>query len=182
MHTKAGCGESLGGISPLLPFIAAARGIQAQSADEMQVLPGKGVSGRFKGEAFWLGSHRYLEERGEETDEVHDRSEAEERAGRTVIVIGNERHVCGLITVTDTVRPEAATVVDALRAAGVEHLIMLTGDNQATAEAIAREAGIDEVHAELLPEDKVATVEKLGSTNGAIAMVGDRAAPPWRRS
>ena len=62
----------------------------------------------FRGETFWLGSHRYVVERGQETGEVVDRAAALERAGHTVVVIGNERHVCGLIAVADTVRPEAA--------------------------------------------------------------------------
>ena len=149
------------------------RGIGIVPAEEVQVLQGKGVVGRFRGETFWLGSHRYLMERGQETSEVVDQAAALEQAGRTVVVIGNERHVCGLIAVADTVRPEAAGVIGDLRSRGVEHLIMLTGDNRATAEAIARQLGIDEVHAELLPEDKVAAVEDLVSKYGTVAMVGD---------
>ena len=150
-----------------------ARGIEIAPAEEVQVLQGKGVVGRFRGETFWLGSHRYLVERGQETSEAVERAAALEQAGRTVVVIGNERHICGLIAVADTVRPEAAGVIGDLRARGVEHLIMLTGDNRATAEAIARHVGIDEVHAELLPEDKVRAVEDLVSKYGTVAMVGD---------
>ena len=135
--------------------------------------PGQGRVGRSRGETFWLGSHRYLVERGQETSEVVDRAAALEQAGHTVVVIGNERQVCGLIAVADTVRPEAARVIGDLRARGVEHLIMLTGDNRATAEAIARQVGIDEVHAELLPEDKVRAVEELVAKYGTVAMVGD---------
>ena len=149
------------------------RGIEIAPAEGVQVLQGKGVVGRFRGETFWLGSHRYLVERGQETSEVVDRAAALEQAGHTVVVIGNERHVCGLIAVADTVRPEAAGVIGDLRARGIEHLIMLTGDNRATAEAIARQVGIDEVHAELLPEDKVRAVEELVSKYGTVAMVGD---------
>jgi Cd2+/Zn2+-exporting ATPase len=149
------------------------RGIEIVPAEEVQVLQGKGVVGRFRGETFWLGSHRYLVERGQETSEAVDQAAALEQAGRTVVVIGNERHVCGLIGVADTVRPEAAGVIGELRARGVEHLIMLTGDNRVTAEVIARQLGIDEVHAELLPEDKVAAVEDLVSKYGTVAMVGD---------
>lgn len=148
-------------------------GVDAKPAEGAQLLPGKGVTGRFRGEEFWLGSHRYLLERGQETPEVSDRAEALEREGRTVVVIGNKTHVCGLIAVADTVRPSARGVIEALRARGVSHLIMLTGDNRATGEAIAREVGIDEVHAELLPENKVAAVEKLVSKYGTVAMVGD---------
>ena len=139
----------------------------------MQVLQGKGVVGRSRGETFWLGSHRYLVERGQEAGEAVERAAALEQGGHTVVVIGNERRVCGLIAVADTVRPEAARVIGDLRATGVKHLIMLTGDNRVTAEAIARQVGIDEVHAELLPEDKVRAVEELVSKYGTVAMVGD---------
>ena len=149
------------------------QGLAPKPADGVQTLPGKGVTGRFEGEMFWLGSRRYLLERGQETPDVRTQAEAFEREGRTVVVIGNERHVCGLIAVADSVRPEARNIVGALRVAGVEHLIMLTGDNRTTAEAIAREVGVDEVHAELLPEDKVAAVEALVSRYGVVAMVGD---------
>jgi Zn2+/Cd2+-exporting ATPase len=151
----------------------ARRGIEMAAADEVRVVQGKGVVGQFRGEAYWLGSHRYLVERGQETSEVTERAIALEQAGHTVVVIGNERHVCGLIAVADTVRPEAARAIGALRARGVEHLIMLTGDNRATGEAIAHAVGVDEVHAELLPEDKVAALDALVVKYGTVAMVGD---------
>src|SRR3546814_5050724 len=79
----------------------------------------------------------------------------------------------GLLAIADTVRPGAVDTLRALRATGIEHLVMLTGDNQATAEAIARDVGIDEVHAELLPADKVAAIEYLVEQYGTAAMVGD---------
>ena len=152
---------------------AAQRGITLRPASDVQVLKGKGVTGRFQGEPFWLGSHRYLVERGQEDAETTAKAEALERDGKTVIAIGNDRHVCGLLAIADTVRPGAAETLRALRAGGIEHLVMLTGDNRTTGEAIAREVGIDEVHAELLPEDKVAVVERLVDKYGAVAMVGD---------
>jgi Zn2+/Cd2+-exporting ATPase len=149
------------------------RGIEIAPADGVQILQGKGVIGRARGETYWLGSHRYLMERGQDSGEVAKQAEALEQGGHTVVVIGNERRVCGLIAVADTVRPEAARVIGDLRASGVQHLIMLTGDNRTTAQAIARQVGIDEVHAELLPEDKVGAVEELVSKYGTVAMVGD---------
>jgi len=152
---------------------AAARGVAVSPAAETLVLPGKGVAGRFRDARFWLGSHRYLQERGQETPEVAARAEAMQRDGRTVVAIGNDDHVCGLIAVADAVRPEAAAAIAALRAAGVERLVMLTGDNRTTAAAVAGAAGLDEVQAELLPEDKVAAVERLAENGGAVAMVGD---------
>jgi len=148
-------------------------GVMPNPAENVQALPGKGVTGQIRGDEFWLGSHRYLLERGQETPEIRAQTEKMERDGRTVVVIGTQTHVCGLIAVADTVRPAARQVVADLRRGGIEHVIMLTGDNQTTAEAIAREVGIDEVHAELLPEDKVAAVEKLVSKYGTVAMVGD---------
>src|SRR3546814_13570658 len=92
---------------------------------------------------------------------------------RSVVAMGNDRHLCGLLAIADTVRPGAADTLRALRATGIEHLVMLTGDNQATAEAIARAVGIDEVHAELLPADQVAAIEYPVAQYGTLAMVGD---------
>jgi Cd2+/Zn2+-exporting ATPase len=149
------------------------RGVAAPAAEAFHVLPGKGAAGRVGGTEYWVGSHRYLEERGQETPEVHERLEAMARAGHTVVVVGNERHVCGFIALADRVRAEARRAVADLRAAGVEHVVMLTGDNAGTAGAIAREASVDEVCAELLPADKVAKVEQLVAKYGAVAMVGD---------
>lgn len=116
-----------------------------------------------------------------------------ETDGKTVIAVGNARHVCGLIAVADTIRPQAREVMQQLHAAGVAHVVMLTGDNRVTAEAIARELGIDEVHAELLPEDKVKKIEDLIACYAVVAMVGDgvndapalaraTSASPWARS
>lgn len=151
---------------------AAAKGVSPVPAHGVQALPGKGVTGAFNGRSYWLGSHRYLEERGGETPDVHALAEQLEAGGQSVVVIGSEDHVCGLISLSDTVRPEAAAALSALRQAGVKKLVMLTGDNRATAERIAASVGIDEVRAELLPEDKVAVVGEL-ARHGGVAMVGD---------
>src|SRR3546814_10043937 len=80
----------------------------------------------------------------------------------------------GLLAIADTVRPGAADTLRALRATGIEHLVMLTGDNQATAEAIARDVGIYEVHSELLPADKVAAIQYLFEQYRSFVMFGDR--------
>ena len=152
---------------------AKARGVAVPPAEDFRILPGKGAAGRVRGTEYWLGSHRYLEDRGQETPEVHARLEALSAAGRAVVVVGNDRHVCGFIALADTVRPEARRAVADLRAAGIEHVVMLTGDNRGTAEAIAKLTGVDEVYAELLPADKVSKVEELVAKYGAVAMVGD---------
>jgi len=152
---------------------AAALGVTPVPADNVQAIPGKGATGTIDGRSYWLGSHRYLEERGVETPELHAQAERLEAEGQSVVVIGSDRHVCGLIALSDSIRPEAAQALAALRRAGVGALVMLTGDNNATARRIAASLGIDEVRAELLPEDKVAAVEDLVARFGTVAMVGD---------
>lgn len=152
---------------------ADSQGIEVRPAADVQSIPGKGVVGSFEGKQFWLGSHRYLEERGQETPTVHDQLEAMSSAGRTVVVVGNEEHVCGLIAISDHLRPEARETLAELRRLGIHRQVMLTGDNEGTARAIARELGLDEVRAELLPADKVEAVERLVVDAGQVAMVGD---------
>ena len=118
-------------------------------------------------------SHRDLEERGRESEADHHRLEALSQGGRSVVVVGNESHVCGFIVLEDAVRPGAKQAIQALRDTGLRHIVMLTGDNQETAQAISAETGVDEVHAELLPADKVTAVEKLVAKYGGVGMVGD---------
>lgn len=149
------------------------RGIAFATPDEFQIVQGKGAMGRFDGKLYWLGSHRYLEERGQETPEVHRILTDMCGVGRTVVVIGTSDHVCGFVGLADAVRPEARRSVQELRNAGIRHIVMLTGDNRGTAEQIAAQTGVDETRAELLPADKVAAVDELVHRYGAVAMVGD---------
>ena len=149
------------------------RGMTIPAAEQFEIIQGKGASGVINGKRYWLGSHRYLEERRQETTEVHRQLESMQDAGRTVVVVGNDEHVCGFITLADGIRAETRDAIERLHQAGVKQIVMLTGDNEGTAKAIAREAGIDEVHAELLPEDKVAAVERLVGQYEFVAMIGD---------
>jgi Cd2+/Zn2+-exporting ATPase len=149
------------------------RGIAFATPDEFQIVQGKGAMGRFDGKLYWLGSHRYLEERGQETPEVHRRLTDMCGNGRTVVVIGTSDHVCGFVGLADAVRPEARRSVQELRNAGIRHIVMLTGDNRGTAEQIAAQTGVDETRAELLPADKMAAVDELVHRYGAVAMAGD---------
>ncbi len=149
------------------------RSLVVEPAESFQILKGKGAQARVGGRDYWLGSHRYLEERGQETAEVHERAEEMSAEGRSVVVIGNDRHACGLVAIADEIRPEALEALDGLARLGIEHVEMLTGDNEETAQAIARRLGLSTVRAELLPEDKVAAVEELASRYSVVAMVGD---------
>lgn len=148
-------------------------GIGVPAADEFEIVQGKGARGIVNGKMFWLGSHRYLEERKQETREVHEQLQTLQDSGRSIVVIGNDEHVCGFFSLADTVRSETKGILAELHTEGIENVAMLTGDNQGTADAIAREVGIDSVHAELLPENKVEIVEQLVKEYEHVAMVGD---------
>ena len=148
-------------------------GVDVAAAEEFEIVQGKGARGIVNGKLFWLGSHRYLEERDQETPEVHEQLQSLQDSGRSIVVIGNDEHVCGFLSLADTVRPETKGILADLHAEGIENVAMLTGDNQGTADAIAEEVGIDSVHAELLPENKVEIVELLVEKYGQVAMVGD---------
>jgi Cd2+/Zn2+-exporting ATPase len=125
------------------------------------------------GRAYWLGSHRYLEELDLETPDLHALLEARTREGRTVVVLGTNHEPMGLITLTDPVRLQAPDTLNQLRRAGVKRVVMLTGDNAGTAAIVGRLAGVDDVRSELLPEAKVAAVESLVVQYHQVAMVGD---------
>ena len=142
-------------------------------ADNFRAVKGKGLEASIEGRPFWLGSHRFMEEKGSETTIAHERAEGIEDAGHSVVAIGSDRHVCGLISVTDTIRKEAAASVAAMKRAGVKKVVILTGDNAATAQSVGKAVGADEVRAELLPEDKMHAVEELVRHDGPTAMIGD---------
>ncbi|MFW6153871.1 MAG: heavy metal translocating P-type ATPase [Planctomycetota bacterium] len=147
--------------------------VQPLTVEGFRALKGRGAEATIDGRPFWIGSHRLVHERSQETDVIHARALELEDAGHTVVAVGNDAHVCGLISIADSLRAGVAGVVRAVKRAGVRHVIMLTGDNEGTARAIADEAGVDEFHCELLPEDKVEAVGRLVREHTHVAMVGD---------
>jgi Cd2+/Zn2+-exporting ATPase len=158
--------------------------VEPLQASDFTIIQGKGATGTIGGHPYWLGSHRYLEERGADTPDIHVALDALASSGRTVVVIGEEAHVCGFIALADPVRATARETIAGLRGAGIEHVIILTGDNEPTARAIAAQTGIAEFEAELLPQDKVAAIERLVGRYGQVAMIGDGVndAPAMARS
>ncbi|HOW19375.1 MAG TPA: heavy metal translocating P-type ATPase, partial [Phycisphaerae bacterium] len=116
---------------------ATAAGLQPAPVEGFQAIKGKGAGAILGGSPVWIGSHRLLEERGQETPEMHERLEAMSAVGSSVVVIGNDDHVCGLIAVGDRVRSNAKLTVTELKAAGIDRVVMLTGDNSETAAAVA---------------------------------------------
>ena len=137
-------------------------------------LTGAGASAQYNGSTVYVGSPDLFQSKlrvGLEwvVDDInHLRS-----AGKTVVVIGDEKAAWGIIAIRDNIRPNARQAIEELHTVGVKKVVMLTGDNERTAAAIAREVGIDEVYANLKPEDKVAKVRELASRFGHVAMVGD---------
>lgn len=156
-------------------IVAHAKSTDATPADvsDVRAIKGKGLRGTVDGRSFWMGSHRYLEERGQEEPHVHETLEAMSAKGLSVVVLGNDEHVCGFIGVGDTLRPEAKVAILRLRELEIQPLVMLTGDNEGTARSIGDELGLDEIHAELLPDEKIARIASMEDLHGAVAMLGD---------
>jgi len=148
---------------------AEARGIRRVPVDAFKNLPGMGVRGRIGGETYYVGSRRLFQDLSVNLPvEAIERLEGE---GKTVVLVGSEGEVIGVIAVADRVRDSAITALKRLREKGIK-TVMITGDGERVARAIAERLGIQEFHAGLLPEEKVMVVEEL-SRRGGVAMVGD---------
>jgi len=146
------------------------RGVQPLPVSNYLTLQGKGAEGEVAGQKFWVGSLRLMKERGLDPKELAGK--LDKKPG-TVVALGTDREVWALVTLEDPVRPEAPESLRLLRQAGIERIVMLTGDNRATAEAVAEQAGVDEVFPDLLPSDKSDTVANLIRKHHKVAMVGD---------
>ena len=153
--------------------MAESRNLSYVPAEHLSILPGQGAQGVIDSRTYWIGSHRLLEEWGHEPPEAHRIAEELENAGNSVIMMWTDDHVCGIMSLTDEIRPEAPAVVQSLRDMGIERVIMITGDNERTGDAVAAATGVDRYRAELLPQDKVDVVMRLNEKYGRVAMVGD---------
>ena len=141
--------------------------------EDFHSLPGRGAEGLIEGRRVLVGSLRFLEDLGRATTSVCPAVDELTRHGDGVIAVCDSEQICGLIVFADAVRPGAASAVRALRAAGIAHIVMLTGDNRRTADVLAQEVGVDEVRAELLPQAKAEQVDELVRLFGHVAMIGD---------
>jgi P-type Cu+ transporter len=151
---------------------AEAREIQLVKPDHFESVSGKGVAGTVEGRAVVLGTPAFLRERDIETNEVRERLEALRGEGQTVLLVAIDGVLRGLLGVADPIRPSTLEALRLLRAEGVR-AIMLTGDSRTTAEAVARQLGIDTVIAEVLPDQKSAVIERLQKEGRIVAMAGD---------
>ncbi|MFA6264664.1 MAG: heavy metal translocating P-type ATPase [Pseudolabrys sp.] len=133
---------------------------------------GKGVIGMVSGKRVALGSPAFLKELNIDTSSLHDAAEAQRREGATAIFLAVNGKPAGVIAIADPIKPTTADALKALAAAKIR-VVMLTGDNRTTAQAVARRLGITEVEAEVLPDQKSAVVEKLTREGRVVAMAGD---------
>ena len=130
------------------------------------------MQAQIDGLSYALGNHRLIEERGQCSPALEATLKGYEEAGRTVTLLASASGVLALYAVADTIKPSSREAVASLKALGITP-VMLTGDNQATATAIAHEAGIDEARGNLLPEDKLQAIKALQAMHGPTAMTGD---------
>ena len=151
-----------------------AQGVQPAELADFRSLTGAGATARLDGRTIYVGSPDLFHSKlGVSLDSAWEDINHLQSEGKTVVLLGNEKAPWGMIAIRDNIRPNAQKAIDAIHAAGIDKVVMLTGDNERTAQAIARELGIDEVYADLKPEDKAIKVRELTSRYGHVAMVGD---------
>ncbi len=146
--------------------------LEISPASDFNAIPGHGVEASVEGKKLLLGNLRLMSEKSLSLNGLGEEAEQLRAKGKTVMFLGIDNHVAGIIALADTLKPNAKAAMDALHNMGIE-VMMLTGDNQRTAEAIAQQVGIDRVLAEVLPEHKAQEVKKLQQEGKVVAMVGD---------
>lgn len=172
---KAAAVEKLSEHPLAKPIVERASGMgKIPQAENFSLLPGHGVMGQVAGTRVAVGNRKLLWDLGLQiSQEIEARLAEEESNGRTAVLVAEGHEIIGLIYIADVPREDAKTLVARLKQAGVERVVMLTGDNQRTAQAVANQLGIDQVWAEALPEDKLAVIKGLKNEGKVVAMVGD---------
>jgi Cd2+/Zn2+-exporting ATPase len=154
------------------------RGIEPAAVENFRMVPGKGAEGYFEGKRYRIGSSDYQREvieRNYSVDQgnLHHRIDSLKLQGKTVVVMSTEQHVCGLIALRDNLRRDAIDTVRLLKEAGVQKIVLLSGDHQSTVSVVGEQLGVQECYGGLLPEEKIAFIERLVQDGTVVAMVGD---------
>lgn len=153
---------------------AESHGVPLAEVTDSRSLTGAGAVARYGNRLVHIGSpHLFADQLGLGLNDIEAEIARLQSDGKTVVLIGDDNAVWGMFAVRDNVRPNARSAIAALHGVGIQKVVMLTGDNRRTAEAIAREVGIDEVYSDLKPEDKLARIRDIRSREGHVAMVGD---------
>lgn len=148
------------------------RSIPLCAVSDFAAVAGGGVQAVQDGKTLYAGNDRYMESIGADTASLRDAAARLAAQGKTPLYFAEDRRLLGVIAVADVVKPDSAAAIAALRRSGCE-VVLLTGDNQRTAEAIARQVGVDRVIAQVLPQDKARCIEDLQKAGRLVAMVGD---------
>jgi P-type Cu+ transporter len=151
---------------------AAERKLALDNITDFSAIPGQGVEAQARGKRLLVGNLKLVKERGLFLNGLEEKAGNLRAEGKTVMFLGVDAGVVGAIALADTIKPDSRALVTALQGMGIE-TVMVTGDNQRTAETIARQAGIDRLLAEVLPEHKAQEVKKLQQEGKVVAMVGD---------
>jgi Cu+-exporting ATPase len=151
---------------------ARADGLDLPAAESFNAIPGHGVEAKARGQEVLLGNRKLMADRGVDIAPLLAEGERLEHEGKTAMFVARDGMALGVVAVADTLKPGAARVVEELRRMGIE-AVMITGDNRRTADAIARQLGIERVLAEVLPQDKAAEVKRLQEGGRVVGMVGD---------
>jgi Cd2+/Zn2+-exporting ATPase len=141
--------------------------------EDFSSITGKGIRTRVDGTTYIVGNHLLMEELDVCSPLVEQNLAQLEGAGKTVVILADEKMVLGLIAISDQIRTEGPSTVRKLHELGVKRVALLTGDNQGTAKEVAKQLGVDELRAELLPEGKLKAIEEMRRRYGLVAMVGD---------
>lgn len=149
------------------------RAVKNVEAKDIKALTGRGVQATLTGKPVYIGNKALFSENNTLTDTVRKRADELEASGHTAMIVQLGNRFLGILGVMDTPRAEAKQTLEDLKNLGIERMIMLTGDNQRVADAIAKEVGLTDAMGDLLPEAKVEAVQKLRQGEGKVAMVGD---------
>jgi len=153
---------------------AQTRGVPASVMDEIESLTGRGLRAVTNGKTIWIGNQKLMDEVGVTlASDAIAKAHSFQQAGKSIMWVAVDKTSIGLIALADTLRREAASTMKALKKIGVEHIIMLTGDNARSTSAIAAEVGLTEFRADLMPEDKLTVIRDLVKQYGQVAMIGD---------
>ncbi|TRU46285.1 MAG: heavy metal translocating P-type ATPase [Microcystis aeruginosa Ma_QC_Ca_00000000_S207] len=161
-------------IAEAITSTARERGINFFSANQVQAVSGRGITGKIADKSVSVGNFAYIRDHIADLDQnilaIRERLQKE---GKTLVWVVQENQIIGAIAVADTLRDSAVNLVEKLKKSGIEHIVLITGDNQQSADKVAKKLGIEEVYADLLPEDKLNVIKNLQEKYHTVAMVGD---------
>lgn len=152
---------------------ANAKNIAALAGEDFQAIVGKGAEATINSQKYYAGKPALFEELGVDLTAYKEKVQALQSEGNTLVIVGTSQAILGMIAVADTIREITVSAISKIKAAGINEIVMLTGDNSGTAQKVAKQTGVSRYFAELMPQDKVEAVKALQKEGKVVAMVGD---------